>query len=87
MHRDDGPFVAKLPREPGKRDARFAHLFGSEIEMSEVAVPVDAMSARPGTDSDRMEQLEQMLNQLREEMATIKARLDRISPDQDPGTL
>ena len=85
--RDDGPFVAKLPREPGKRDARFAHLFGGEIEMSEVAVPVDAMSTRPGTDSDRMEQLEQMLNQLREEMATLKARLDRISPDQDPGTL
>lgn len=85
--RDDGPFVVKLPREPGKRDARFAHLFGGEIEMSEVAVPVDAMSARPGTDSDRMEQLEQMLNQLREEMATLKTRLDRISPDQDPGTL
>ena len=87
MQRDDGPFVAKLPREPGKRDARFAHLFGSEIEMSEAAAPVYTVSARPGTDSDRMEQLEQMVNQLREEMATLKARLDRISPDQDPGSM
>ena len=81
MQRDDGPFVAKLPRDPGKRDARFAHLFGSEIEMSEAAAPVYAVSARSDANSDRMEQLEQMVNQLRDEMATLKARLDRISPD------
>jgi uncharacterized protein YceH (UPF0502 family) len=86
IQRDDGPFVAKLPREPGKRDARFAHLFGGEIEMSEVAVPVDAASVMPHTDSGRMERLEQMIDQLRDELATLKARLERISPDQDPGS-
>ena len=85
MQRDDGPFVAKLPREPGKRDARFAHLFGSEIEMSKAAAPAYAVSAKLGTDSDRMEQLEQIVNQLREEIAILKARLDRISPDRGPG--
>ena len=87
MQREDGPFVTKLPREPGKRESRFAHLFGSEIEMREAAAPVHAVSAGPGTDSDRMEQLEQLVNQLRDEMATIKARLDRISPDQNPGSM
>jgi len=86
MQREDGPFVTKLPREPGKRESRFAHLFGSEIEMHEAAAPADAVPAGPGTDSDRMEQLEQIVNQLRDEMATIRARLDRISPDQDPGS-
>src|ERR1700689_1371214 len=25
--RPDGPFVVRLPREPGRRDARYAHLF------------------------------------------------------------
>jgi len=85
MQRDDGPFVTKLPREPGKRESRFAHLFGSEIETRETAAPEYAVSAGPGTDSERMEQLEQMVNQLRDEIATIKARLDLISPDQDPG--
>jgi uncharacterized protein YceH (UPF0502 family) len=85
MQRNDGPFVAKLPREPGKRETRFAHLFGGEIEMHEAAAPADAVSAGPGADADRMEQLEQMVNQLRDEMATLKARLDRISPDQEPG--
>lgn len=87
MQRDDGPFVAKLPREPGKRETRFAHLFGGEIEIREAAAPANSASAGPGTDADRMEQLEQLVNQLREEMATLKARLDRISPDQDPGSM
>jgi len=86
MQRDDGPFVARLPRQPGKRDARFAHLFSGEIEMSEAAAPVTAVSASSGQDAARMELLEQLVDQLRAEVATLKARLDRIAPDQDPGS-
>ena len=85
--RDDGPFVTKLPREPGKRDSRFAHLFGDEIEIRETAAPDEAVSARPDADTDRVEQLEQLVKQLRDEVATLKARLDRISPEQDPGSM
>ena len=86
MQRDDGPFVAKLPRVPGKRETRFAHLFGGEIDMAEAAVSAPAVSAESGADTDRIVQLEQLVNQLRDEVATLKARLDRISPDQDPGS-
>jgi len=87
MQRDDGPFVMKLPREPGKRETRFAHLLGGEREMGEAAAPAYTVSARPGTDSDRMEQLEQIVNQLRDEIATLKERLDRIAPEQDSGSM
>jgi uncharacterized protein YceH (UPF0502 family) len=87
MQRDDGPFVAKLPREPGKREARFTHLFGSETEIGEAAVPALEVAAIPAGDSDRVEQLEQMVNQLRDEMAILKARLDRISQDQGPDSM
>lgn len=86
MQRDDGPFVTKLPREPGKRESRFAHLFGDEADMHETAEPADALSIEPGMAGDRMEQLEQVVNQLRDEMAALKARLDRISPEQDSGS-
>ena len=82
MQRDDGPFVVKFPRVAGKRETRFAHLFGGEIDVPDTAAP--AVSAGPGAKSDRMEQLEQTVNQLRDEMAILKARLDRISPDQEP---
>jgi len=85
MQRDDGPFVAKLPREPGKRETRFAHLFGGEIATHEAAAPAPApaVSAGSGADSERIEQLEQMVNQLLDEVATLKARLDRISPEDE----
>jgi len=80
MQRDDGPFVVRLPRVPGKRETRFAHLLGSKIEMRDAAAPAHAVSAGSGADSDRMEQLEQTVNQLSNEIATLKERLDRISP-------
>jgi uncharacterized protein YceH (UPF0502 family) len=83
MQRDDGPFVTQLPREAGKREVRFAHLFGSDTELHEAAA--DAASTRSVTDAERMQQLEQALKQLREEMADLKARLDRIAPQQDAG--
>ena len=85
MRRDDGPFVARLPREPGKREARFTHLFGDETEVNEAAASLETVSAAPAGDSDRMEHLEQMVHQLRDEVATLKARLDRISPEQESG--
>ena len=87
MQRDDGPFVTRLPREPGKRESRFAHLFGDEVEIHETAVPGDGLSTGTDMAGDRMEQLEQMVNQLRDELAALKARLDRISPEQDSGSM
>jgi len=83
MQRDDGPFVAKLPREQGRREARFAHLFGGGVEMHEAAAPAEALPAAPAAEPDRVEQLEQLIEQLRDEMAVLRARLDRLSPDHD----
>ena len=84
MQREDGPFVAKLPREPGKRETRFAHLFGSETEIP--LATAEELTAVPGTDPDRMEQLEQTVSQLRDEVAALKTRLDLVAPERDPGS-
>jgi len=80
MQRDDGPFVMKLPREPGKREARFAHLFGDGTETRQAVAPAHAVAAGTGTESARMEQLEQLVYKLRDEMAILTARLDKIAP-------
>jgi uncharacterized protein YceH (UPF0502 family) len=78
MQREDGPFVTKLPREPGKREARFAHLFGAAAE------PQDASHSEhssPESDQLRLERLEETVKQLRDEVNSLKARLDLISSD------
>ena len=47
--RPDGPFVAQLAREPGRRDSRWVQLF-EELPES-LAVATDAEQASPGTAS------------------------------------
>lgn len=85
MQRDDGPFVAKLPREPGKRESRFAHLFCGEPAIQENAAPAAAEAAGPVADPGRIEQLERMISHLQDEVAELRLRLDALSPGQDPG--
>lgn len=85
MQRDDGPFVAKLPREPGKRESRFAHLFCGEPEMHQDTAPAVAAAACPAADTGRLDQLEQIVGRLQDEVAELRLRLDRLTVEQDPG--
>ena len=39
--REDGPYVVRLPREPGKRESRYMHLFSGDVEPSALAVVSD----------------------------------------------
>jgi uncharacterized protein YceH (UPF0502 family) len=71
--RADGPFVVRLPREPGRRDARYAHLFSGPVAAAALAAPAatESASAAPS----RLERLEAEVRELRAELAAIKARL------------
>jgi uncharacterized protein YceH (UPF0502 family) len=71
--REDGPFVVRLPREPGKRESRYAHLFGGEVEESMATGHEDAHSLEP----EQRVQLEQRVAQLEVEVAELKALLSR----------
>ena len=33
-NREDGPFVVRLAREPGKRESRYMHLFSVRLKIS-----------------------------------------------------
>lgn len=69
--REDGPFVVRLPREPGKRESRYRHLFNGESET--LATVADAMaSALPAVDLNARVAL------LEEEVAELKLRLDSL---------
>lgn len=75
MSREDGPFVTRLPRRPGRKEARYAHLLCGEVE----AEASEAAGTTPETgetgNHDRIEALERGLEELREELAGIKRRL------------
>jgi hypothetical protein len=77
--RDEGPFVAELPRQPGRRDVRHAQLF--------TELPVDAPAASYGSElltvtessTDRVTALEQEVVALRAEVAEVRAQLDQLA--------
>jgi len=74
--REDGPFVARLPREPGKREARYAQLFTGEpatVETLEWTGGEGAAATEPP--ADRMEQLEQRVARLEMELGELRRRL------------
>jgi uncharacterized protein YceH (UPF0502 family) len=79
MKREDGPFVTRLEREPGKRESRYAHLFCGDVAD---AVPHDSTESGEdiptADDQSRITRLEQEVESLRQELAEIKQRLDQI---------
>lgn len=72
--REDGPFVVRLPREPGKRESRYAHLFGGEVEAD-----AEDEGPTPAAEPSRMSQLEMRVSQLEAELAALKTRLDALA--------
>ena len=82
--REDGPFVVRLQREPGKRESRYAHLFaGKVISAEESEGGVDFGDPGQGSDAagGRLSQLEARLADLEAEVAALRHRLDELSSD------
>jgi uncharacterized protein YceH (UPF0502 family) len=78
--------VVKLARDPGKRDARYAHLFSSEDELqvasqaSETITNHDEIETVIDTQAlTRITQLEQQVFELTEQLAELKEMVDILS--------
>ncbi|MDU5691012.1 MAG: DUF480 domain-containing protein [Citrobacter freundii] len=67
--REDGPYVIRLAREPGKRESRYMHLFCGEVDGAIAAA--DQLPAASGDLQARVEMLET-------EVAELKQRLDSL---------
>ncbi|MBT1712681.1 YceH family protein [Enterobacter dykesii] len=68
--REDGPYVVRLAREPGKRESRYMHLFSGDVDVATVESDAGS-SASNDTLAARVEALE-------EEVAGLKQRLDAL---------
>jgi uncharacterized protein YceH (UPF0502 family) len=84
--REDGPFVVRLAREPGRRESRYAHLFSGAPEgIPDTGAPPHgssdgaAVRASAGAHDepatllqDRVSVLERLVEELREEIEALK---------------
>ena len=82
--REDGPFVVRLAREPGRRDSRYAHLFSGEVIGADESESEDGVSdqiGKPSAAGGRISQLEARVAILETEVAELKKLLDtRAAP-------
>jgi uncharacterized protein YceH (UPF0502 family) len=89
LERESGPLVARLAREPGRRESRYRHLFGGEPPPEALAqaaeegspaaesAPAEHAAARRAEGEgleDRMARLEQEVLQLRAELDALQSR-------------
>jgi hypothetical protein len=90
--RSDGPFVVRLPREPGRRDARYLQLFGDPDRVSNAFAAAAAAEPHPAAASarpaaapevsheaavDALEALESRLAEIEQRVADLEAAKPR----------
>jgi uncharacterized protein YceH (UPF0502 family) len=68
-----GPLIKKLPRQPGQKEARFAHLLSGEPPGD--TAPSETHTSGPTT---KVAQLEAELHQLRSEFDQLKSRFEAL---------
>ena len=74
LTRADGPFVARLPREPRRKDHAYAHLFGGAIESALKETVAEAPIAAPPQPS-ALAALEERVAKLEQELAALRRSL------------
>nr|A8GFK5.1 RecName: Full=UPF0502 protein Spro_2794 [Serratia proteamaculans 568] len=68
--REDGPFVVRLAREPGKRESRFMHLFCGQIDEA----PAEAALENDTELTQRVSVLENEVAQLKQQLQALLER-------------
>lgn len=72
----DAPLVVQLPRQPGRKEQRYAQLFSGAPETSEEGcAPVEPARARVLAENERLSTLEAEVAELRGEIEEIRSQL------------
>jgi uncharacterized protein YceH (UPF0502 family) len=66
------PLVKPLPRQPGTKETRYAHLLSGDVAQAEPEVMVKAHTLERSVDGDRVRQLEEEITRLQNEVADLK---------------
>ena len=74
----DPPLAKVLPRQPGTKESRYAHLFAGDVLEAEAAPVRAAVAERSPEDENRIAQLEEEVAALRREVGEVKDQLERF---------
>ena len=76
VEREPDPLVARLPRQAGHKESRYAHLLSGAItiDAGDVAEPRASSSNSRQVEADRIERLERQVETLTAELADLSAR-------------
>ena len=70
--------VAVLPRQPGTKESRYAHLLSGEVATAAVTNPVPSSSSNSNAQDDRIAQLEATVAELRQELTVLQQKIDSL---------
>jgi uncharacterized protein len=73
------PALAKiLPRQPGTKESRYAHLLAGDVLEAEPAFPPSAAGERAPADAKRIDRLEEQVDELRREVSEVKDQMEKF---------
>jgi uncharacterized protein YceH (UPF0502 family) len=75
LTRADGPFVARNPREPRRKDHTYAHLFSGPVESAPLVPRAAESPAAQAPRPDAFRELEERVSTLEQELAALKESL------------
>jgi uncharacterized protein YceH (UPF0502 family) len=75
----DEPLVVRLPRLPGQKDSRYAHLLSGPID-TETLVEAPPRPTPAGAVGPRVEELERRVGELDARLAALQAVVERLRP-------
>lgn len=76
LARRDEPLLVRLERQPGQKEARYAHLLSGEIDVNSLPTPGEKRVT--AADPSRVEALEAAVAGLKQELAEFKATFDEF---------
>src|ERR1039458_5503098 len=67
-----------LPRQPGTKESRYAHLFAGDVVEADAPLQTGAAAGRNPADAERIARLEEEVAELRREVSEVKDQLERF---------
>jgi uncharacterized protein YceH (UPF0502 family) len=72
------PLAKILPRQPGTKESRYAHLLAGDVVEAEAPVHPGAMVERNPAEAERIARLEEEVAELRREVGEMKDQMERF---------